>query len=122
MDASLKNALEFLLKKYSTQHIPLIYVVAPLAVIAVILVGVLLIICCKYMCCDDELHVVPSFVQRRTVRQVALDDEEAATPSTLRNRDSTSSHCVSGQLDPEIIAQINAVYQKRNYVSLRRNE
>lgn len=61
---------------------------------------------------------------RRRRRTVALDDGEVVgTSRTTQHETISSSHGeVTTKLDPEVVNKINAVYEKRNYVSLRRAE
>lgn len=122
MVESLKKAWDFLLRSDNALGFPLIHVVAPLAIIAVILISVCLILCCRTLCCDKEVHVMPNSRRRR--RTVALDDGEVVGPSrTTQHETISSSHGeVTTKLDPEVVNKINAVYEKRNYVSLRRAE
>lgn len=122
MVESLKKAWDFLLKSDSALGFPLIYLVGPLAIIAIILICVCLILCCRALCCDKEVHVMPNSRRRR--RTVALDDEEVMETSRGTQHETIkSSHGeVTTQLDPEVLNKIKAVYEKRNYVSLRRAE
>ncbi|KAH8417852.1 hypothetical protein KR222_007102 [Zaprionus bogoriensis] len=111
MDVDLSKLWESLLKTDETLHIPLIYVVVPLGVIA--LVSLFCCIFCWIRCCCEETEVnVVANVAPTPLPRRRCDADYVIAPSRRNVRQSEDA-CI--ELDPNAVEQMKATYKKRHY-------
>ncbi|XP_064553080.1 uncharacterized protein LOC135438636 [Drosophila montana] len=107
-------------------HIPLLYVVIPLACLTLLLLNCCCF-CCLTQCCEEtEVRFVPRSVPtlpaRRNTADIirpGVDNRQTASGSraganeTDASGEEQSATCV--ELDENVVDQVNAMYKKRNY-------